>query len=155
MSLLAWHPFSLTSAPNDVHDSVTVRELGGLTRRLRQYAARSNGQNMYVRVDGPYGHLPFDPCKESVSIYIAGGVGITPIIGILRHVFLSSSNSLYDEEAAVGPRRIGSTNATSSDWPTVSRDSTNNNSHSRIFVVWSVSNEVSKSKKKKCGHENF
>lgn len=118
VSLLEWHPFTLTSAPGEQTDSVAIRELGDFTRDLRRVAcaAAARHQQLYVRVEGPYGDLSFDPRKVPVSLYVAGGIGVTPVISVLRHVFL-----FRDQR---GSRR------------------TSTQSRSRMYVVWSIQEEV-------------
>ncbi len=39
---------------------------------------------MRVRLDGPYRHISADPARYGLLILVAGGVGVTPMIGCLR-----------------------------------------------------------------------
>uniref|UniRef100_A0A6B2LHV1 Ferric reductase NAD binding domain-containing protein n=1 Tax=Arcella intermedia TaxID=1963864 RepID=A0A6B2LHV1_9EUKA len=47
----------------------------------------STENRVWVRADGPYGHLNLDYHRYSHVVLIAGGIGITPIIGILKEIF--------------------------------------------------------------------
>ncbi len=76
------HPFSITSQPlNTSSLSFTIKNLGDWTSNVRNVQVGSN-----VFVDGPYGR--FSPtlydCEGGI-VLIAGGVGITPMISILRY----------------------------------------------------------------------
>lgn len=75
------HPFSFSgSAENRSKLSFTIKELGDFTRTVKDFKA---GDRAFV--DGPYGvfttdRTPHAPC----FVFIAGGVGIAPIMSILR-----------------------------------------------------------------------
>ncbi|PRP81419.1 ferric reductase-like transmembrane protein [Planoprotostelium fungivorum] len=90
VSLFQWHPFSLTSSSDSVDGEIHVRSLGGFTQDLVA-AARSNPK-MMIRVDGPYGYLNANLRRYPVIILFAGGIGITPVISILRDLFESSKS---------------------------------------------------------------
>ncbi|PRP83649.1 glucooligosaccharide oxidase [Planoprotostelium fungivorum] len=85
VSLFQWHPFSLTSCPDDVEGEINVRALGGFTRDLLQ-AAKENPK-LWIRVDGPYGYLNTNLRRYPVVMLFAGGIGVTPVISILRDLF--------------------------------------------------------------------
>jgi predicted ferric reductase len=58
----------------------TIKELGDFTRTIKTVPV---GKKVYV--DGPYGaFVPDDHPAYLGYIFIAGGVGITPVVGILR-----------------------------------------------------------------------
>ncbi len=46
-------------------------------------------RRLRVRVDGPYGHSSFDVdnAHYPVGLIVAGGIGITPAISFLRHIY--------------------------------------------------------------------
>lgn len=88
VSLLAWHPFSYSSAPSakdkGVHyASIHVKTQGGFTKALYAKSQR-NGQSMKLRIDGPYGKPLLDFKAHRTVLLVAGGIGITPMISILR-----------------------------------------------------------------------
>lgn len=75
------HPFSFSgSASNRPQLSFTIKELGDFTARVKTL---SEGQRVYV--DGPYGAFSIDRHPQAQEfIFIAGGIGITPIMSMLR-----------------------------------------------------------------------
>lgn len=75
------HPFSITSQPGSNILSVTVKNLGDWTSRVRNISPGST-----VRVDAPYGRLSplLYSCRSGI-ILIAAGAGITPMLSIMRY----------------------------------------------------------------------
>lgn len=74
------HPFSFSSSavtPERLH--FTVKELGDFTSRISEVTP---GTRIYL--DGPYGGFSTDLHPASGYLFAAGGVGITPIMSILR-----------------------------------------------------------------------
>jgi len=79
------NPFSIASAPasgGDLH--FIIKELGDFTRSL---GALTPGQRAYV--DGPHGDLIVAGRTEPGIGLIAGGVGVAPLLGILRQMQLT------------------------------------------------------------------
>lgn len=81
-----WHPFTLTSAPEDPAAlSVHVRSLGNWTAALRErFAAAGSHHGHLVHVDGPYGtpSAHIRECEHVVTI--AAGIGVTPFASVLK-----------------------------------------------------------------------
>lgn len=76
------NPFSIASAPtSDGSLQFVVKELGDFTRTIGQTAP---GTHAYV--DGPHGHLVISGRSEPGIALIAGGVGIAPLLSILRQL---------------------------------------------------------------------
>jgi predicted ferric reductase len=75
------HPFSFSSSADAAPErlEMTIKELGDFTSAIGQTEL---GTRAYL--DGPYG--AFIPYRRDppAYVFIAGGVGITPIMGILR-----------------------------------------------------------------------
>ena len=75
------HPFTIASAPDsDGELEFIIRESGDWTRNAGLVRPGDR-----VRIDGPYGlftHLRLEPERELVLI--AGGIGITPVLSMLR-----------------------------------------------------------------------
>ncbi|SNS16666.1 ferredoxin reductase family protein [Tropicimonas sediminicola] len=77
---LTEHPFSIASTPRDLPRlSFVVRNLGDYTSDL---AGLAPGQRVYL--DGPFGDFTLEIAASQDIVLIAGGVGIGPILGLLR-----------------------------------------------------------------------
>ncbi|PRP77243.1 endoglucanase (endo-1,4-beta-glucanase) (cellulase) [Planoprotostelium fungivorum] len=87
VSLFQWHPFSLTSPSDALEGEINVRASGGFTRQL--VLAAQNNPKMMIRVDGPYGHLNVGIRRYPVVLLFCGGIGITPVLSVLRDLFCS------------------------------------------------------------------
>jgi ferredoxin-NADP reductase/Ca2+-binding EF-hand superfamily protein len=85
-----WHPFTLTSAPEeDGSLTVHVRSLGNWTRALAErFAAPGSHRGLQVRIDGPYGtpSMHVQACEHAVTI--AAGIGVTPFASVLHSLRL-------------------------------------------------------------------
>lgn len=74
------HPFSFSSSPTRPDRlEFTIKELGDFTRTIKHI---NPGEIVYL--DGPYGAFSIDRIKGAGYVFIAGGVGIAPIISMLR-----------------------------------------------------------------------
>jgi predicted ferric reductase len=82
------HPFTISSSPDDSYLSITVKELGDFTKTIAQMNV-----NDPVLVEGPFGRLSymFHP-DELETVFIVGGIGITPIISMLKYMSAHDSN---------------------------------------------------------------
>uniref|UniRef100_A0A6B2LHR3 FAD-binding FR-type domain-containing protein n=1 Tax=Arcella intermedia TaxID=1963864 RepID=A0A6B2LHR3_9EUKA len=85
ISSMEWHPFSLSSAPNDTIMEVHVRALGNWTKKLVDLASQK--QQTRIKFDGPYGNLKLNYRRYTNMLLIGGGIGVTPLIGILKDIF--------------------------------------------------------------------
>jgi predicted ferric reductase len=75
------HPFSFTSsAENPEKVSLTIKELGDFTSTMKDVKP-----GMIAHLDGPHGVFTPDRYPEAKGfVFIVGGVGITPIMSMLR-----------------------------------------------------------------------
>jgi len=74
------HPFTIASSadrPREVE--FTVRHVGDFTRAVGRLRVGAQ-----VRLDGPYGDFTVDIRQTRPLLLIAGGVGVTPMMSILR-----------------------------------------------------------------------
>lgn len=74
------HPFSFSSSAEaaDGRVEMTIRNLGDFTKRVREVRV---GQRVYL--DGPYGAFTMGQPAD-MHVLIAGGIGITPMMSIIR-----------------------------------------------------------------------
>lgn len=80
------NPFSICSAPAaGAEVSFMIKELGDFTRNIDQIEIGS-----LAFLDGPYGNLSVDGRSEPGVALIAGGVGLAPLLGILRQMRLTA-----------------------------------------------------------------
>jgi len=75
------HPFSIASTAHTPHrKEFTIKALGDFTSALGQLTP---GRRVYL--DGPYGGFTIDGLEKSPGfVFIAGGVGLTPMLSMLR-----------------------------------------------------------------------
>lgn len=75
------HPFSISSSPEQQGKlRFTIKELGDFTRRIKDAP-----RNLRVYIDGPYGAFSIDRHIDAPGyVFIAGGIGIAPIMSMLR-----------------------------------------------------------------------
>jgi predicted ferric reductase len=73
------HPFSLASSALDRRIELTAKGSGDFTAGLAHVAAGTRAW-----LEGPYGAFTLDLDKSRGAVFIAGGVGITPFMSMLR-----------------------------------------------------------------------
>ncbi len=86
------HPYTLSSAPGEVHLRIAIKDLGDASRAIQQIATGSE-----VGVEGPYGYFFKSPEPRTPELWIAGGIGITPFLGRARHLA-----ALAEERGSIG-----------------------------------------------------
>ncbi|XP_020233487.1 respiratory burst oxidase homolog protein C [Cajanus cajan] len=119
VSPVEWHPFSITSAPDDDYLSVHIKILGDWTRSLKTKFSQAcqqplNGQSGLLRaecmkgensstpfpkvlVDGPYGAPAQDYREYEVVLLVGLGIGATPMISILKDM-VNNFKAMDEEE---------------------------------------------------------
>ncbi|XP_053317253.1 NADPH oxidase 3 [Spea bombifrons] len=98
VSQLEWHPFTLTSAPEEQYFSVHVRAIGDWTERL--FAVCGADENISLEpwqlprlaVDGPYGSATTNVFDYQISVCIAAGIGVTPFASVLKSIWYKYCN---------------------------------------------------------------
>ena len=73
------HPFTISSSAHDETTQFTIRHAGDFTRVVRQLPPGSP-----VWVDGPHGAFTGDHSTGSGLVLLAGGVGLTPMMSMIR-----------------------------------------------------------------------
>lgn len=77
---MAEHPFSFSSAPGDApRVEFTIQPVGDFTRR----AVRAE-EGTVAHVEGPHGIFTVEDHPAAGYVFVAGGIGIAPIMSILR-----------------------------------------------------------------------
>ena len=72
------HPYSLSAAPNSRYLRITIKE-DGLDSKLAQQLK----PGVRVFAEGPYGAFTADRLTRPGALFIAGGIGITPLRAML------------------------------------------------------------------------
>jgi predicted ferric reductase len=73
------HPFSIASTPAQGTLEVVVRSLGDYTSRLKKLKPGT-----IARIEGPFGRFSYHRYLNRKQVWIAGGIGITPFLSMLR-----------------------------------------------------------------------
>ena len=120
VSLWQYHPFTLTSAPEEDYISVHVRMTGNFTKSLGKAlgcdepkargekkqrsevvsmapnAGKGHGNGLTkllprVYVDGPFGSASEDVFKFETALLVGAGIGVTPFASILKSIWYRMS----------------------------------------------------------------
>lgn len=73
------HPFTLTGSPDEDHLKITVKKIGDFTTALHSISPPVD-----VQISGPLGDYGATINTEKKLVFIAGGIGITPFISLLK-----------------------------------------------------------------------
>lgn len=81
--------FSIVSSPTDQHVlQFSMRLRGHFTTALSRLQ-----EGEIVDVIGPYGGFVFDSYRDKKAVFLAGGIGITPFMSMMRYVAALQSNN--------------------------------------------------------------
>ncbi|XP_004301590.1 PREDICTED: ferric reduction oxidase 7, chloroplastic-like [Fragaria vesca subsp. vesca] len=99
ISLLQWHPFSVSSSPLDgkYHLEVLIKTVGEWTTKLRETVSKNSAEDSDIQlphapyqimasVEGPYGHESPYYLRYEKLVLVAGGSGISPFLAILSDI---------------------------------------------------------------------
>jgi predicted ferric reductase len=75
------HPFSISAAPNGRYIRFTIKDLGDYTKRLQRLRIGTP-----VMLEGPYGAFTGLARTRQRVLFIAGGIGITPLRALLEEL---------------------------------------------------------------------
>jgi NADPH oxidase len=113
ISYFQWHPFTLTSAPEEDYISVHIRVVGDFTSALSKAvgcdfdykpskdATVIGGKVVSpplhkvlprVMVDGPFGSASEDFLKYETVLLVGAGIGVTPFASILKSIWYRMNN---------------------------------------------------------------
>jgi len=113
VSYFQWHPFTLTSAPEEDYISVHIRVVGDFTGALAKALgcdfdskpAKDGGKVVgtaanppinrvlpRVMIDGPFGSASEDFLKYETVLLVGAGIGVTPFASILKSIWYRMNN---------------------------------------------------------------
>ncbi|KAF1946756.1 hypothetical protein EJ02DRAFT_335947 [Clathrospora elynae] len=108
VSIWQYHPFTLTSAPEEDYISVHIRMVGNFTKAFGQALGcnidkkpagekgekGASGEEIALRqilprvyIDGPFGSASEDVFKFEVAVLVGAGIGVTPFASILKSIW--------------------------------------------------------------------
>ncbi|XP_058391612.1 cytochrome b-245 heavy chain [Diceros bicornis minor] len=99
VSRLEWHPFTLTSAPEEDFFSIHIRIVGDWTEGLFKACGcdKKEFQDAWklpkIAVDGPFGTASEDVFSYEVVMLVGAGIGVTPFASILKSVWYKYCNN--------------------------------------------------------------
>lgn len=76
------HPFTISASPTAEHLSITPKQLGDFTGTIKDTKV---GDRAFI--DAPYGVFSFLNYGRDELVFIAGGIGITPFMSMLRYMY--------------------------------------------------------------------
>jgi predicted ferric reductase/Ca2+-binding EF-hand superfamily protein len=95
-----WHPFTLSSPPEQSDLTIHVRCLGNWTEALRQAAeardARGDTTPWLAHIDGPYGTPSANIFQARNAVLIGAGIGVTPFASVLGSIVARASGHSDD-----------------------------------------------------------
>jgi predicted ferric reductase len=114
VSYFQWHPFTLTSAPEEDYISIHMRVVGDFTTEFakalgcdldsgkkKDKETKVVGTNANpplnrvlprVMVDGPFGSASEDFLKYETVLLVGAGIGVTPFASILKSIWYRMNN---------------------------------------------------------------
>lgn len=75
------HPFTISSSPTSNELSISVKSVGDFTSKISSVTTSD-----IAYIDKPYGVFSFLNYDAKKLVFIAGGIGITPFISMLRYI---------------------------------------------------------------------
>ena len=84
--LYARHPFTISSSPNEKNITFTIKLQGRFTK-----TASKLREGEKVILEGPFGTFTIED-KSKPLVFIAGGVGITPFMSIIRDQLIKKNH---------------------------------------------------------------
>lgn len=100
VSWFEWHPFTLTSAPEEDFASVHIRVVGDWTTAFAEklgcnWSNKNDSGEVKISTslprvafDGPFGTASEDVFKYEIAVCVGTGIGVTPFASILKSIWL-------------------------------------------------------------------
>jgi predicted ferric reductase len=73
------HPFSIASQSNNPNLKVVIKKLGDFTQNMETLKKGDK-----IGVEGPYGRFSMLSKSKNDHVWIAGGIGVTPFLGMVQ-----------------------------------------------------------------------
>jgi predicted ferric reductase len=99
ISVLQWHPFTLTTCENESYHSVHINVVGDWTSALAKRLGCMDEKGTWlkdtaaptrlprIRVDGPFGTPSENVFENQVALLVGAGIGVTPFASILKSIW--------------------------------------------------------------------
>eukprot|EP00842_Homolaphlyctis_polyrhiza_P000856 jgi/Hompol1/1771/HPOL_001939-RA len=95
ISYFQWHPFTISSSPEEGFISIHVRIVGDWTKKAasilgcfeKGVSVKSGNGVPVIHLDGPYGAPAEDLYNYKVSVLVGAGIGVTPAASLLKSVW--------------------------------------------------------------------
>lgn len=84
------HPFTISSSPDENELRFSIKNLGDYTSKINQLKEGTN-----VKVEGPYGKFSILNYPSKKYVFVAGGIGITPFLSMIRS--LNNKNNSHND----------------------------------------------------------
>ena len=84
---IEFHPFTITSSPQDDFISLHIRAIGPWTKGLRKLLADVENdliQKPKMLIDGPFGEGHQNWTNFEISVLVGAGIGVTPFASIIK-----------------------------------------------------------------------
>jgi predicted ferric reductase len=91
LSLFEWHPFSLSSSPEQKIVTLHIRRVGGWTSALYELASKQ--MEVSILLEGPYGSVGVDLASDRYKMVMlfSGGIGVTPMQALCNQLMFEQS----------------------------------------------------------------
>ncbi len=84
-NMMFHHPFSFSDTYNGKHLRFTIKASGDFTSKIEKLKAGTR-----VWIDGPFGVFTLKNSVNNKYVFIAGGIGITPILSMIKSIHNTS-----------------------------------------------------------------
>eukprot|EP01090_Pellita_catalonica_P018159 TRINITY_DN574_c0_g4_i1.p1 TRINITY_DN574_c0_g4~~TRINITY_DN574_c0_g4_i1.p1 ORF type:complete len:321 (+),score=54.54 TRINITY_DN574_c0_g4_i1:137-1099(+) len=94
-----WHPFTISSSPDEPYISFHIRVVGDWTGKLKKLLNPNDALGIVqkdmltapdgstiIRIDGPFGTSASDIFKFKTVMLVSAGIGVTPYASILKSI---------------------------------------------------------------------
>eukprot|EP01038_Epipyxis_sp_PR26KG_P005623 gene5623-7766_t len=97
ISIYQYHPFTISSSPQDREISLHIRALGNWSKKLLDFVKKNHfdpnaTMKMDVYVEGPFGLSSIDFEAYDIFLLIAGGIGVTPTQSVFNELVYKHCN---------------------------------------------------------------